>query len=603
MRIILNGQDQTLTLQRAGSPTNCQVLNDDGSPYSLVTAGLKAVLDVSTSSTAFAANLVGSLAITPDGVLGVYGRGTLGLPSVLGLVAGTPYYGRLRVDDGSGSSGQLQALTLLTGGSGYQAPPSVTISDGVSSSGTATLALSPVGISSVVVTNGGSGFTSVPTVTQSGATPLVAATLTAVMNGTVTAGTILTGGSHYLNPTLSVSGSPGAGAVLTPNMTGGIQSIAVTTPGSGYGSAPSVTVTGTGTGCTAEADVSGGVVTRVRVTAPGSGFYGAVTVAFGGPGTLAAATATIGGSALTQGTIPGSVSASYTGVTWGVTNSSSNNVTGKLYVQYLNGVAVSATIKTPGSGYPTSTTTNFTITGPTVSSVIQVSTDGGGALTGTPTVTTAGSYTVPSLKAVTPVATGRVATFRFSKFQVDTSDFSTVIPDPTAPFTWTDIGYGYSSTPTVQDSTSTAYGPTFSLGLTTAALYSVNVITGGSGYPLNVFPTVSTSCTVSGSPVPGSVGLTLTGSVGSVTVTSAGSGYRDVPVLAFTGGGGVGAAATVLLSASVASLALNSPGSGYFGKPLVTFTGGNPSTPATATATAIQGATTTGANTLNLTVI
>ena len=99
------------------------------------------------------------------------------------------------------------------------------------------------------------------------------------------------------------------------------------------------------------------------------------------------------------------------------------------------------------------------------------------------------------------------------------------------------------------------------------------------------------------------MGLTLTGSVGSVTVTSAGSGYRDVPVLAFTGGGGVGAAATVLLSASVASLALNSPGSGYFGKPLVTFTGGNPSTPATATATAIQGATTTGANTLNLTVI
>jgi uncharacterized protein len=75
-----------------------------------------------------------------------------------------------------------------------------------------------------------------------------------------------------------------------------VTAITVTTPGSGYTSAPTVSLTnGGGTGATAVATVSSGVVTKVTVTNPGTGYTSAPTVVFsGGGGTLAAATASFG---------------------------------------------------------------------------------------------------------------------------------------------------------------------------------------------------------------------------------------------------------------------------------------------------------------------
>ena len=80
-------------------------------------------------------------------------------------------------------------------------------------------------------------------------------------------------------------------------ITDGITSINVTTPGSGYTSAPSVSISGGGgNGATATATVNAsGVVTAVTVTDGGNGYSSAPTVSFsGGGGSSAAAPANTG---------------------------------------------------------------------------------------------------------------------------------------------------------------------------------------------------------------------------------------------------------------------------------------------------------------------
>ena len=80
----------------------------------------------------------------------------------------------------------------------------------------------------------------------------------------------------------------------TATQSGGIVEIDVTTPGTGYTTAPTVQITGGGgTGATATATVSGGAITGVTITSPGSGYTSTPTVAFTGAGTGGAATAIV----------------------------------------------------------------------------------------------------------------------------------------------------------------------------------------------------------------------------------------------------------------------------------------------------------------------
>lgn len=66
-----------------------------------------------------------------------------------------------------------------------------------------------------------------------------------------------------------------------------------------------------------------------------------------------------------------------------------------------------------------------------------------------------------------------------------------------------------------------------------------------------------------------------TGSVNSVTVTAAGTGYTSTPAVSFSGGGGSGAVGTaVLTSGAVTSVTITSAGSGYTSAPVVLFSGG-----------------------------
>ena len=82
-----------------------------------------------------------------------------------------------------------------------------------------------------------------------------------------------------------------------------ISSVAITSGGSGYSSAPSVTLTdgdGNGFGATAEAVISGGVVTAIRILNPGREYTGTVTAALsGGSPSVAAVLGTVDKSTVT----------------------------------------------------------------------------------------------------------------------------------------------------------------------------------------------------------------------------------------------------------------------------------------------------------------
>jgi hypothetical protein len=65
------------------------------------------------------------------------------------------------------------------------------------------------------------------------------------------------------------------------------------------------------------------------------------------------------------------------------------------------------------------------------------------------------------------------------------------------------------------------------------------------------------------------------GGVGSIDITSAGTGYTTAPTVAITGGGGTGATATATVSGgSLTGITITNPGSGYTSTPTVAFTGG-----------------------------
>jgi hypothetical protein len=82
-----------------------------------------------------------------------------------------------------------------------------------------------------------------------------------------------------------------------PHVASPVNSLSLSTAGTGYTSAPVVTLSGGGggSGATATATVAGGAITALTVTNPGSGYTSAPTVTFtGGGGTGASAVANIG---------------------------------------------------------------------------------------------------------------------------------------------------------------------------------------------------------------------------------------------------------------------------------------------------------------------
>ncbi|MBI6920292.1 phage tail protein [Pseudomonas monteilii] len=67
----------------------------------------------------------------------------------------------------------------------------------------------------------------------------------------------------------------------------------------------------------------------------------------------------------------------------------------------------------------------------------------------------------------------------------------------------------------------------------------------------------------------------VAGALAAIELTNGGTGYTSAPTVAFSGGGGTGAAATAIVSGGkVVGFTITNAGSGYTSKPTITLTGG-----------------------------
>jgi len=499
----------------------------------------------------------------------------------------------------TGGGGTLTSIFVTNGGSGYTSAPTVAITGGGGSGGTATAVLSGGSITSLTLTNGGSGYTSAPTVAITGGGGTGATATAALAAGSIASAALVNAGSGFTSaPAVGVSGGGGASGAVTAALTPtSIASVAVTNPGSGYTSAPTVAITGGGgTGATATAVLSGGSITAVTITNAGTGYTSAPTIGFtGGGGTGAAATANmtsgVGGLIITnQG---GAYSTAFA-ITF-----SGGGGSGAAATAYVNGgIVIGYHIDNPGSGYTSPPTPSF------------AAGDGSGAagtalmlgcLQDVPSYTSqGGGYATPPTVTITGGGgTGAQATCFVSGGQVTyinvtnggsgytspaTLNFSggggsgaagTLAPQGNTgvvgSVTMTNGGSGYSSAPTVGFSGGGGTGAAGTAAAPTSTVASVTITNPGSGY--TSAPAVGFSGG-GGSAAAGTAALTPT-SLASLTVTNGGSGYTSAPTLAITGGGGSGATATATLAArAVASLTITNNGTGYTSAPSVGFSGG-----------------------------
>jgi len=186
--------------------------------------------------------------------------------------------------------GEVIAINVTAGGSGYVTEPIISITGGGASNdnqATGSAQITNGTVTGIIVTNKGSGYTSVPTISISGGSGQ-GATASAICRGPINTINITNAGSQYTyEPSIKLIS--GSGAVAYPSILNGkIESIIVTFGGSGYYGAPDVIITGDGVGATAfaQVDLSTNIVTGILVTNKGSGYSaGATSIDIVYPGT------------------------------------------------------------------------------------------------------------------------------------------------------------------------------------------------------------------------------------------------------------------------------------------------------------------------------
>jgi FtsP/CotA-like multicopper oxidase with cupredoxin domain len=378
---------------------------------------------------------------------------------------------------------------------------------------------------------------------------------------------VTTGGSGYTSAPAVAITAPASGVTATATATlapVAVASLALTNSGLGYTSAPAVSITGGGgTGATATVSMTPAGVASVTVSNGGSGYTTPPTVSFtGGGGTGAAGTAVLGGS----GVASVAVTAGGTGYTSAPTVTFAGNGTGATATAALNAVSVaSLALANGGTGYTSAPGVTFTSGGGTGASATA-------ALNAVPVASLAlanggtGYTSAPSVAFSGGGGSGASATAVLGGGGVASVAVSVA-------------GTGYTSAPSVTFA-GTGTGAAGTAVLTRASVASLTLGAGGSGY--TSAPTVA----ITGG---GGAGATATArlSVSTVAVTAGGTGYRTAPTVTFTGGGGSGAAATAALApTAVGSLTVGNRGTGYTSTPTVTISGGG-GTGATATATVL----------------
>ncbi|WP_066313342.1 multicopper oxidase domain-containing protein [Bacillus sp. FJAT-29814] len=136
-------------------------------------------------------------------------------------------------------------------------------------------------VTEIPVISGGSGYTEPPTVSIWGRYGSGAKAEAEITDGVVTKIIVTNGGNGYsVGPVVTFEGGSGTGAEATATVTkdpdsgnSSITQITITNEGSGYTSPPTVFITGgNGSGAEATAEVANGVITKITVTSGGSGY-------------------------------------------------------------------------------------------------------------------------------------------------------------------------------------------------------------------------------------------------------------------------------------------------------------------------------------------
>ena len=175
------------------------------------------------------------------------------------------------------------ALVAITGGGGMGA------------AATAVVDPKTGGVTGYTVTDPGTGYTTAPTVniTSPGVTTATGAAATAVISpGVVTSISVAEAGFGFTKPSVAITGGGIPSATATAQVSGGVDDLSIISGGSRYAVQPIVefslpdaaycnSVPAPATACAvpvATATMTGGVVDGVAVTSPGSGYTTAPTV-------------------------------------------------------------------------------------------------------------------------------------------------------------------------------------------------------------------------------------------------------------------------------------------------------------------------------------
>jgi len=483
--------------------------------------------------------------------------------------------------------GPVDSMTVTNGGSGYKNPPRVIFSaPGVSASGKASMKGS---VASVRVVDGGEGYSAPPTISMGGN-----ATATATIKGYIQGVIVNEGGIYSSAPSVNFSGGGGSGATAVAVMARSgnslrVSSVVVTNTGSNYTSSPTVSFSGDGSGGAATA-VLNASVDSVSLTSGGSGYGDHPAVTADGPARTQAKIAATCSldvesvSVVDGGSYRSAPTASFEPV--GEISSVSITSGGGGYsstpeVKILGGLGsgagaactISASIQSfaitnRGRGYlyppyvlisggrrPRQSTQAKATAVLAGGSIASISVDVGGS----------GYYEQPTVAFKFPesaIANSSVSSGSVSGVQVLSGGCYYTDP-PQVVFEGT--GTGAAATAQVQD------------GVVT----SVSITSGGSGY--STPPRVSFFVPKGGGGA--AAAAVLSGVVDSISLVSCGVNYDQdaLPEVLFIGGGGSGAsaslsvaksgsggAATTTINGSVIYAAITGQGSGYQDEPTVT---------------------------------
>lgn len=205
---------------------------------------------------------------------------------------------------GSRTSGGVVEVRVLTGGSGYESAPSVSLSGGGGTGAAAVAVMAGTRVDSVIITNQGTGYTGSPAVAFSAASGSGASASAYAYTGTLRPMSFFQGrfgtvygvdgmgrGVRWTGGTASVTPiglhRPAVGPAVTASSSSPgkrISAIQLVDGGRGYSSAPTVTLSGGSATkpATAQAAIANGRVVGVRVSDPGAGYQAAPSISFSG---------------------------------------------------------------------------------------------------------------------------------------------------------------------------------------------------------------------------------------------------------------------------------------------------------------------------------